>query len=195
MSVPLSEKGELQAKQATEAVDKLGITEIYSSDQKRASDTAKTATKNLNLPIQFDERLRELGRGERRPLSGKSFADIPKDFLDKPEKYGGEPFAEMYERTREATTEVFGQADDDANILLVGHGGQQCMIIYCLLEDPNKPFDEKLFKEKYFRDRSNASITMMDMDEYKPEFKHLTTPTMIYGEDRGPITTVANTKK
>jgi len=193
---PLTEKGKQQAEQAAGTVKNLGITHVYSSDMRRALDTASIATKDLGLEIQRDDRLRELGNGKKTRMAGLPYTQIPKDFLDNQDKYGGEPFEALYERSRKFIKNLQNQIEDDnANILLVGHGGQQCMIIYCLSEDLNKPFDEKSFKEKYFKDRSNASITMMDMGEYKPGFKHLIKPTMVCGEDRGTITTVANTKE
>jgi len=195
MTLELTLEGKMQVAEAAEVIDTLGITEVYTSDQKRASQTAEIATKNVNAKIQHDDRLREFGRGNpSEQLAGIPHAQSPKDFLDNPGKYGNETYEELYNRSREFINELMAQADENANILLVGHGGQQCMIIYCLQEDPKKAFDEKLFKEKYFRDRSNASITMMAMDEYKPEHKHLLRPSMKHGQDRGPITTVANTK-
>jgi len=194
MDLELTLKGKMQVAEAAEIVDTLGITEVYSSDQRRAYDTAKFATKNVNAKIQLDPRLRELGNGNpSKQLAGIPLEQIPDDFLVNPGKYGNETYEKLYNRSREFTNELTEQANENANILLVGHGGQQCMIIYCLQEDPEKPFDEKLFKEKYFRDRSNASITMMDMD-YKPEYKYLMRPAMKHGQDRGLITTLANTK-
>jgi broad specificity phosphatase PhoE len=193
MTLELTSKGQGQAEEASKVVEGLGITHTFTSDMRRASQTAEIATKNLDVEIQHDQRLREFGNGKKSDVAGIPYSQTPKDFLDDPGKYGAENYEEMYNRSRSFTNDLDQIDDENANVLLVGHGGQQCMIIYCLGEDPEKPFDEKLFKEKYFVERSNTSIAMMDM-EYKPEYKHLRGPKMVHGVEGEKIASINNVK-
>mgnify|MGYP003393022637 CR=1 FL=1 len=62
--ITLSDKGRQQAEQIEQKLRTMKFSRCYSSDLKRAVDTAIIVTKNLNLPILQDSRLRERSRGE-----------------------------------------------------------------------------------------------------------------------------------
>ena len=60
---PLSKKGLEQAKKVTERLSEEKIDFIYSSDLKRAKQTAEIINKEHKLKISFDKRLRERNHG------------------------------------------------------------------------------------------------------------------------------------
>ncbi len=61
---PLNERGHQQAEATARALASLGIEAIYSSDLKRAAQTAEALARLTGLPIVFDPRLREIHQGE-----------------------------------------------------------------------------------------------------------------------------------
>lgn len=61
---PLTEKGKEQAQATAEALASVGFEAIYSSDLARAKQTAEALAEKVDLPIQFDTRLREIHQGE-----------------------------------------------------------------------------------------------------------------------------------
>jgi broad specificity phosphatase PhoE len=62
--VPLNETGRAQARALAETLKGQTFAAIYSSDLKRASETAQIVAASLGLPVTFDARLREIDQGE-----------------------------------------------------------------------------------------------------------------------------------
>ncbi|MDQ7030880.1 MAG: histidine phosphatase family protein [Ardenticatenia bacterium] len=61
---PLNERGRAQAEATARALAPLHIDAIYSSDLKRAAQTAEALARLIHLPVRLDPRLREINQGE-----------------------------------------------------------------------------------------------------------------------------------
>lgn len=61
---PLTRRGQEQAEATARALAPLGIEAIYSSDLRRAMQTAKALARLTGLPIHLEPRLREIHQGE-----------------------------------------------------------------------------------------------------------------------------------
>jgi len=75
----LTEIGEAQARQAGEYIARRfsNVQAVYSSDLKRASDTAQAIAEKLQLPVQHDTRLRETNLGV---FQGNTWAGVAEHF-------------------------------------------------------------------------------------------------------------------
>jgi broad specificity phosphatase PhoE len=62
--VSLNETGRLQALEISRQLQSQTFAAIYTSDLKRAQETAQIIAKELNLPYSIDPRLREINQGE-----------------------------------------------------------------------------------------------------------------------------------
>jgi broad specificity phosphatase PhoE len=66
--VPLNARGQAQARQIAESLRGLKLDAIYSSDLRRAVDTAQPLARIHHLPVRLDARLREIHQGEWQGL-------------------------------------------------------------------------------------------------------------------------------
>jgi len=127
--VPLSETGWAQAAAVAEALSGMTMDAVFSSDLKRASETAHQITDGRGIEIRFTDKLRELNYGA---WEGLSEDDVMRKF---PEEYstwrqgrpsfaapGGETWFQLMERVRSFVQETAARVTN-GNILLVGHGG------------------------------------------------------------------------
>ena len=92
---------------------------IYSSDLKRATETAEIVAARLGLPVEYDARLREVDVGE---WSGLTRAEIADRYPGASEWENGETRAAMGVRVLEAVLEI-AAAHPDGRVLVVTHGG------------------------------------------------------------------------
>ena len=148
----LSREGKTQAKKVAKRLSKEKIDAIYSSDLKRATDTAKEIAKFHQLTVQFDQRLRERFFGK---FQGKAI----------PEKWdwrslvdeGIEEDQAMIERFNSFLKETHGKHKNET-VLVVTHGGIKKIFIFGV----NKKKTEKLgdFPIK------NTSVSIFEMDEF-----------------------------
>jgi broad specificity phosphatase PhoE len=125
---PLNETGRRQAAELAERVGHLGLRSLWSSDLRRAKETAQVVGARLGLPVRLDQRLREANRGR---WEGRLFIDIEREC---PERYaawrragdsfrfpGGESLLEQSERVRASLDEI--RASGELPALAVCHGG------------------------------------------------------------------------
>ena len=130
--VELTEKGIDQAKVAADKLKDVKFNAIYSSDLKRAKDTANAIAEKQGLSVQINERFREMNFGI---WEGMRFSDIKASapellqmWFDDFEHFvvpQGESVKEMFERVTEAYKQIildFGM-DSDTQIAIVAHGG------------------------------------------------------------------------
>src|SRR3989344_7866922 len=69
--IPLNDHGIEQSKNLSKKIKKIKFDKIFSSDRKRAKQTAEIITQVTGYPIIEDKRLREYSPGEVDPSSDK----------------------------------------------------------------------------------------------------------------------------
>ena len=110
--IPLNEEGRQMAKIAGEKYKDINFDVCYCSPLVRAKETAKLVLEGRNVPIIYDERLREMSFGIYEGMENPAKAtDSPiRTFFKEPEKYKGvkegETFYELFKRTGEFLKEV-----------------------------------------------------------------------------------------
>jgi broad specificity phosphatase PhoE len=125
---PLNDIGRLQAAELAERLAGNGIVSLWSSDLKRASETAEIVGARLGLRPRLDWRLREANRGD---WEGRLFEDVARE---EPERYaawmragpgwrfpGGESLLEQQDRVAACVEEI--RATGDLPALAICHGG------------------------------------------------------------------------
>lgn len=125
---PLNDTGRRQAGELAGHVAPLGLRSLWSSDLKRARETAEIVGGALGLQVQLDSRLREANRGR---WEGRRFIDVEREC---PEGYaawrragpafrfpGGESLLEQLERVSTAVEGI--RRDSEPPALAVCHGG------------------------------------------------------------------------
>ncbi len=123
--IPLNEKGKIQARKLADELKAIKFDTIYSSDLKRASETAGliASTKELNVILSQDLRERDFGKFSGQTYEGnKNLAR----FIDNLEKKSGNKEIESDENLlnrfvgflEKVTFENFGKT-----ILIVSHAG------------------------------------------------------------------------
>lgn len=141
--VELSEKGREQAEESGKALAEMApsLTAVYSSDLKRARDTAQIVIKQYekNLSLTEKKDLRELALGdwdgklveEIREMYGEEFEKRGEDLLRYKISGGGENFFELQERAVRCLETIIKETEGE--IALVTHGGVIRTIIADLL--------------------------------------------------------------
>ena len=125
----LTERGRRQAQNIAEnlAPELLGQSvKIYSSDLKRAAQTAAPLAEKLGLEIEFRQELRERNLGEAVGKSAQWYREHrgperPGDYIDVRPFSGAETEREVYGRLEPLCREVLDRPED--TIVLVSHGG------------------------------------------------------------------------
>lgn len=145
--VELNEDGRDLAIKTGQGLKDIHFDKIYSSPLKRALETAELIRGNRDIPIETDDRLREISFGSREGERAMAVKDDPNDpfyfFFHAPEKYDpldGESFQSIMERTKSFLTEVVEPLQDKyERIMIVGHGamnkGLMCHILNHGIED------------------------------------------------------------
>ena len=132
---------------------------LYSSDCKRAVQTAEKITTALDLPLNLDERLREVDlgqwqgmtRAEAEAWDGERFAAFSADWytVSIPD---GESRNELKTRMRAAFEDIT-ERHPGQHIAIVSHGGSLAMLIESLFGKFDRP------------DFTNTSITELEQNE------------------------------
>lgn len=125
--IPLSPQGEKQSEAVAQALASVPVTAVYSSPLLRARQTAERIAAIHGLPIQFDDRLKELHAGI---FQGKLRRELPVLF---PQEYAawssGDPFYvipggqsrfQVQQRGKEVLEEI--AARHTGHTVVVGHG-------------------------------------------------------------------------
>jgi len=127
--VPLDERGILQAKTAAPVLAQLRPSRIVSSDLSRARQTAAPLAELTGLPVTTDARLREIHVGTWEGLNADEVAAADPDRAhryfqgeDIRRSATGETVAEVSARVSEVLTEVAGDTEDGATVIVVMHG-------------------------------------------------------------------------
>jgi broad specificity phosphatase PhoE len=138
---PLTDRGRKQIELTGNRLKELFGTRIeimYSSDLKRASESAKIIQSEINVPITIDSRLREMSRGIAEGLTIEEAKKIRRpptepqlDWIPYPE---GESWRMMQERASIALTHIKQKSEEV--VLIVGHGNLLSAIIELWLQLP-----------------------------------------------------------
>lgn len=131
---PLSDVGRAQARRVAERLRAEPIAALYSSDLRRALETAQIIGERLGLEPRPDSRLRELDLGAWSGLTGEEIARREPEQWQAWVNYedirpgGGETFGEMQQRAMAALREIIA-AHPSETVCVVTHGG----IVYAVL--------------------------------------------------------------
>jgi len=124
--VDLNEDGRRQAAATAELFRDVPLTAVYSSDLKRASDTAEAIARPHGLTVITDPDLREIDQGE---WTGVEVSEIAKRWPDTwgPARHysarpGGESPQQVRARALRAVRRVT-EAHPDGDVVIVSHGG------------------------------------------------------------------------
>ena len=108
----------------------------YCSPLIRARETAEIVLKNRNVPILYDERLKEMSFGIYEGIENSfQIPDCPVNVLfQNPTAYTaveeGESFEELFARTGSFLKEVIAPAlQENKDVLIVGHGAMNSSIV------------------------------------------------------------------
>jgi probable phosphoglycerate mutase len=125
---PLSALGEQQAREAVARLAENPFTAVFSSDLRRARQTAEVLAGALGVEVQVDRGLREIDVGDWTGLTRAEIeARWPGELAAWSEgrsesPVGGETRAHLVERARAALARIAGAAAPDDHVLLVTHG-------------------------------------------------------------------------
>ncbi|UYZ24086.1 histidine phosphatase family protein [Mesobacillus jeotgali] len=164
----LTENGKKNAESLGERLKDIEFEAIYSSPSGRAKTTTELVKGNREIPVIFDDHLREMNLGtwegqtmdsirETNPIEIDHFWNAPELFVP----VGGETFIDV----RERALKTLGRIKNDhltGNILIVTHS----VMIKTLFSIFNQSPIEKLWDPPFIHDTS-LTIVEMNEDEFK----------------------------
>lgn len=169
--VPLSSNGILQAEKVARRLLKEKIHHIYSSDLKRAYDTAKVIGNNLNINVNKLKELREINFGSWQGLTSKEVQENHRDqhliWMTNAHKLavvGAETLLEVQERMIKITRTLIENHPNE-NILLVSHGSAIKALILGLLD-----IDLAVYNKMTI---GNVSVSIIEFRDFNPVIKVL----------------------
>ena len=135
--IPLNQEGREMAGRAAEEYRDVHFDICYCSPLIRAKETAQIMLQGREIPIVYDDRLREMSFGDYEGIENSfSIPDCPINILfQAPEKYqesigGAETWAELFARTGAFLEEVIKpQLELGKDILIVGHGAMNSSLV------------------------------------------------------------------
>ena len=133
----LSEEGIEQARKVAERLKNEEIHVIFTSDLKRAADTAKEISKFHNVPFHLVKELRERSYGE---FEGQKRGEIDAEKKwsdDLIEEYGGESANQASQRIINLKNKVLKEFDEK-NVLFVTHHSISQFLLADLIENYEK---------------------------------------------------------
>ncbi len=155
----LSKQGIEQAKKLAMRLKDEKIDAIYSSELKRAADTAKEiARHHKNIQINFVQELKE---ADLKSFTGKCSRDM--DWNNRPEDI--ESAASMQKRAKKLLDRVYGKYPNKT-VLFIGHNGINKALINVIM---NKSADQI---EK-IGNQFNTSVSIFEIKENKNHIVHL----------------------
>jgi broad specificity phosphatase PhoE len=151
---PLNETGRDQARRLAEELRATPFDAAYSSDLRRASETAEIVAAPHHMLVVLDRDLREIDIGA---WSGLTRAEIIERFPDG-RRPDGETHEQQAKRVRAAVLRI-GREHPGGRVLVVGHGGTIRSIHDLISDVPYHPIANCGVLEVHFRgDRLTAPI-------------------------------------
>lgn len=139
---PLTARGEAQAQQVAQRLERESIGAVYSSDLQRAQRTAQAIAARHGLQVRVERDLREVNYGA---WEGLGEAELKADYADLWARRsldpvnvappGGESYAELWARLQPVWERIVSQ-NEDKSIVIVGHNGSVRAILCALLGAP-----------------------------------------------------------
>jgi broad specificity phosphatase PhoE len=124
--IDLNAEGHRQAVSAAQELSHLEIDAVYSSDLKRATDTAAPIASAHGLEVKTDKRFREIDQGDWEGLTVDEIMAKWPDLWGPARHYnarpGGESPQQVRDRSLEALRDVVA-AHPDRSVVVVSHGG------------------------------------------------------------------------
>eukprot|EP01130_Rhizamoeba_saxonica_P000924 TRINITY_DN10808_c0_g1_i1.p1 TRINITY_DN10808_c0_g1~~TRINITY_DN10808_c0_g1_i1.p1 ORF type:complete len:218 (+),score=33.22 TRINITY_DN10808_c0_g1_i1:83-655(+) len=151
--VPLNQNGKQQAALVGSHFAQLLTKDVqfdalYSSDSIRAFETAENISTNINLPIQSDQRLREMHLGTLQTCYYPDHTDtIVKHVKEPTLPYeDGESYAEVQQRVVEAIKDICLQNPNAKRIVIASHGVSiRCYLCHILQISLTKVYSLSIF--------------------------------------------------
>ena len=144
---PLNETGRAQARELAEQLRFTPFDAVYSSDLRRAHETALIVAQPHRVPVIADAGLREVDVGS---WSGLTRAEIEERFPRR-NRPDGETRSEHLVRVLEAVERI-ARAHAGGRILLVSHGGTMRALRAHASDEPFHPIENCDVIELHFRD-------------------------------------------
>ena len=144
---PLNELGRKQAQELADQLRTTPFDAVYSSDLRRARETAELVAAPHGMPVTADAGLREINVGS---WSGLTRAEIELRFPDG-ERPGGETREEHLARVLQAV-EGIARAHPGERVLVVSHGGTMRALRTHVSDEPLHPIENCGVIELHFRD-------------------------------------------
>ena len=167
----LTEEGKLQAKKLSHRLKSENIDVIYSSDLKRAYETANIIGKELNIDVTPMKSFREIafGHWEGKEIEKLNVINEKEHliWLKEPHKFKMEGAETLYEIQKRAMDGVNLVLDENPgkNILIVSHGTTLKTIILGLLDMEVKYYNKLTL--------GNVSLTIIEFRDYNKVLKLL----------------------
>jgi 2,3-bisphosphoglycerate-dependent phosphoglycerate mutase len=126
--VPLNERGREQARKLADELSGAPLAAVYSSDLRRASETAQIVADRLSLPVQTDAALREIDVGSWEGFTLANLEARSPEAVTRWDEQGehgwedGESHTAMVARVREAIQSIAARHEGE-EVLVVSHGG------------------------------------------------------------------------
>lgn len=122
---PLNNYGRYQIERLANFIRNIGLTVLYSSDLRRAKETAEILSARLGYPPIFDERLRERSVGHWQGLTVPEihgwYADEYEQFQQDPDNFqipGGESLNQVRQRAQACLKDILKKHDKDEHITI-----------------------------------------------------------------------------
>ncbi len=166
-NVGLNEEGFRQAEQLAEALAATDAVAIYSSDLRRAHQTAEAIATRTKLPLALDKRLREIDVGEWQGMTeseviawdGERLTMVRNGGFTMP-RPSGESQQDVGRRMLALAEEVL-QKYPEQHVILVAHGGSIRMLLHILnLLNETHRFIENTSRTLLHHDGSNGRWQM-----------------------------------
>jgi len=134
---PLNDAGRAEAHELAGSLEGMELAAIYTSDLRRAAETAEIIHAGRDIPLRRERGLREIDVGS---WSGLTRAEIEERFPGA-EHHDGETREAMRERVVGTVTAI-ARRHDSERLLIVSHGGALRALLHHALQDDSVPLVE-----------------------------------------------------